>query len=412
VPRALAVVAIRPGVLFALLALASFFEAFDFVLVGLAAPRVAEQAGVGPQALQRALAFIATGAVLGIVPLRLADHLGRRPVLLVSLAGHGLLCLVAAASDSFVVFSLAHFVARMLMVTQLALAYLMLCECVPPAQRGRWAGALGAIASLGIAAPALLQPLVAEIGYGVRTLEFAGAAVVLLLPLYVALVPETPAFRRSRDACAASGAVSLLGLLAAAQRRRFAALALLWFTVEFWTAATMGSLLPWVVGERGWSAAQVTQLLAAGVVFHFLGHLIAGLSMDRVGRRGTLALFLGLASGGASACFLAHDARAIVAGYFTMAAAGGLWSIAQTIGAELFPTDLRAGAHGLAHEGIGRLGASLAPIGVGGLALLVGSTASAVAWLALANLLALPLLLWALPETRAVRLDLPGAEMG
>ena len=95
---------------------------------------------------------------------------------------------------------------------------------------------------------------------------------------------------------------------------------------------------------------------------------------------------------------------AILAAAVAVAALGGMWAIAQTISVELFPTELRATANGLAHNLLGRLGMTIGPALVGTLAVGLGSTGDAVTLLVLLDLAALPAIALLLPETRGVRL--------
>ena len=84
--------------------------------------------------------------------------------------------------------------------------------------------------------------------------------------------------------------------------------------------------------------------------------------------------------------------------------------IANTITAELFPTELRASAGAVAHNLLGRLGMVVGPPLVGAAAAAVGSTGEAVALLSLANLALVPLALWLVPETRGVEIAQSAAE--
>jgi MFS family permease len=69
---------------------------------------------------------------------------------------------------------------------------------------------------------------------------------------------------------------------------------------------------------------------------------------------------------------------------------------------------MRATANALSHNLLGRWGLVLGPPLTGWLAERLGSTGDAVTWLALASVLALPLPLWLLPETRGARLEQVG----
>ena len=89
-------------------------------------------------------------------------------------------------------------------------------------------------------------------------------------------------------------------------------------------------------------------------------------------------------------------------------AASRRWSRSRpnrTLTTELFPTEVRASANGLAHNLLGRWGQVAGPFAVNLVALELGTTGRAVAALACVNLLALPLLRWGLPETRQAELS-------
>ena len=135
----------------------------------------------------------------------------------------------------------------------------------------------------------------------------------------------------------------------------------------------------------------------------FVGYMVAGRSMDRWGRKPTVLFYLVAASLASAVCYLG-DGWIVIAGYFGMAALGGMWAVAQTISAELFPTEVRATAGGVTHNLIGRLGMTLGPKLVGLLAVSVGSTGLAVAMLGLVNLIAVPVIAATLPETRGANL--------
>ena len=86
----------------------------------------------------------------------------------------------------------------------------------------------------------------------------------------------------------------------------------------------------------------------------------------------------------------------------------GVWTIVTTWTMELFPTEVRATALGLANLLIGRLGLAAGPIVAGQLSAAWNSTPDAISVLAGVTLLALPLV-WSLPETKGI--DLQSTEM-
>jgi putative MFS transporter len=82
-----------------------------------------------------------------------------------------------------------------------------------------------------------------------------------------------------------------------------------------------------------------------------------------------------------------------------------VWIAAYTVNSELFPTELRAAANGWCNNLIGRWGFVVAPWLSGALAQATGGVGDANAALGTLALLAVPLALLVLPETRGIRLD-------
>ncbi|MCA9512156.1 MAG: MFS transporter [Myxococcota bacterium] len=393
--------------LFGLVSIATFFEGFDTLVTTTVLHQLGAELGVANEALFSMLSVINVGALLGFVPLALADRVGRRPTFLFALAGYTLACLATAATRTLGEFTACQVVARMFMVTELALAYVLLSEEMPAARRGRLNASMGAFASVGAIVPAALLSTSVELGFGWRGLYALGAAPIALLPLYVAWLREPPAFHRLEPRTPARALREAAALVAPARWRRAAAAALVWLSINFWNACAIFPFALYAQQERGFTPGDVSLWLTTGGVLQFAGYAMAGVAMDRFGRRRALACVLVLAAGASALAYLAHARALVVAGYLAMASLGGMWSIAQTITAELFPTELRATANGLASNVVGRLGMIAAPGLVGALGLRLGATGPAVALLGLAHLAVLPLLLRWLPETRGAALDAP-----
>jgi putative MFS transporter len=198
----------------------------------------------------------------------------------------------------------------------------------------------------------------------------------------------------------------LRSLFAAPHRRRMVAGSLVWLSIDFWNACAMFSFSFYAQTERSWTPGDVALWFTLGGLLQFVGYAAAGQLIDRHGRRPVVLAYLVLASGASALSYLAHGSL-VVAGYLAMNALGGMWAIAQTISAELFPTEIRATAGGLTQHLIGRVGMAAGPKAVGLLAASLGSTGAAVALLGLLHLAALPIIAATLPETRATPLTPP-----
>jgi putative MFS transporter len=395
--------------LFLLLTIATFFEGYYTKLVSLVQPVIGREFGASREELGYVLGLSSLGMVFAFLVIHLADRVGRRPVFLGALAAYALLTLATAFSPNLVVYTLLQVFARMAMVVELGLAYLILSEEMPPQTRGRVNGVFGGCVVLGASVPdALLLPLT-NAGIGWRGLFLIGALPLVLFPIYVASLKETTAFlaRKALGADHDGGFAAELALVrtlfSPAHRTNLLAVTALWFIVSFWSATALFSFFQYAFVERGWTEADLVLLPLGTVPIGFLGYSLAGFSMDRFGRRRAAALYLLAGSAATVGCYQATTSATIVAGYFALVGLGGIWATVTTWTTELFPTELRATASGFANNLVGRLGFVFGPILVGLLGGALDSTADAVSLLGVVPLLGLPLA-FLLPETNAIAL--------
>lgn len=399
----------KAGRLFALLTIATFFEGFDTRLVALVQPVIGREFGASREALGQAVGLSSLGMVFAFFVIHWADRIGRRPVFLGALAGYAVLTLATAFAPSLVAFTALQFFARMAMVVELGLAYLILSEEMPAEIRGRVNGVFGGCVAIGASVPdALLHPL-DQWGIGWRGLFLIGAVPLLLFPFYYRHLAETTAFRARKAARSTAGStfadeLALLRvLLSGLHRRRLAAITALWILVNFWSGSALYSFTLYVFEERGWHAEDLVLLPLGTIPCGLFGYSLAGFAMDRIGRRGAASLYFLVAGGATVVCYQASGGGPILAGYFALVGLGGIWAIVTTWTAELFPTELRATASGFANNLVGRFGLVFGPIVTGLLGGALASTADAVSWLALVPLLGIPIA-WSLPETNAIEL--------
>jgi len=391
--------------LFFLLSLAAVFEGFDTQLASLVLPQLGDEFDVGPEVLFPMLSVLSAGTVLGVALIPLADRWGRRPIFLFCFAGYALFTLGTAFATNPYVFAAIQFVAKILMVSQLSVAYVILSEEFPAHIRGRANGLMGAFASVGAALPAWFLAPLETTDFGWRGLFVMGSLPLLLLPLYLRKLPETKLFESLRGSGERVALRAVLrNLLGPRTRRRFVGITLFWFIINFWSAVAMFSFTFYVFNERGWTATDLQWVPLAAVPFAFMGYALAGVAMDTLGRRKAACLFLLAGTVAALCCYQSTDYWVIAASWTALQTLQGLWTIATTMTAELFATEVRASANALSHNLLGRWGMVLGPLAVGFLSGPMGSTANAVTLLAFANLLALPVIFLMIPETRGIEL--------
>ncbi len=400
----------KAGKLFALLTIATFFEGFDTRLVALVQPVIGREFGASREALGQAVGLSSLGMVFAFFVIHLADRVGRRPVFLGALAGYALLTLATAFAPSLFAFTVLQFFARMAMVVELGLAYLILSEEMPAEIRGRVNGVFGGCVAIGASVPdALLHPL-DQWGIGWRGLFLIGAVPLFLFPFYVRHLTETTAFRARQEQ--AGGTRSTLArelellrvLVSSAYRSRLAAITARWVLVNFWSGTALYQFTLYVFDERGWRPEDLVLLPLGTIPCGLFGYALAGFSMDRIGRRGAASLYFLVAGVATVVCYQASGGGTILAGYFALIGLGGVWAIVTTWTAELFPTELRATASGFANNLVGRFGLVFGPIVAGLLGGALASTADAVSLLAIVPLLGIPIA-WLLPETNAIVLS-------
>lgn len=398
--------------LFALLTIATFFEGFDTRLISLVQPVIGREFGASKEELGFVLGLSSLGMVFAFFPIYLADRIGRRPVFLGALLGYAVLTLATAFSPNLVAFTLFQVFARMAMVVELGLAYLILSEEMPAEVRGRVNGLFGGCVVIGASVPdALLHPLTNH-GIGWRGLFLIGAVPLVLFPFYVASLKETTAFR-ARRALAREGRGNqrflaeelerMRVLFSPAYRRRLLSITAIWLIVNFWSGTALYSFTLYVFDERGWSAKDLVLLPLGTIPLGLLGYALAGFAMDRIGRRRAASLYLAAGCAATIGCYQTSGSATILASYFALVGLGGVWAIVTTWTAELFPTELRATATGFANNLVGRFGLVFGPIAAGLLGGALASTADAVSLLGVVTLIGIPIAL-SLPETNAISL--------
>ena len=394
----------RNGVLVGLIALVVLFEGFDVSVTSIVLPYVGSEFRAGPQLVGQAVAAVGMGAIAAAFLMRLADRFGRRPLLLIATGGFAAGSLATTLASDLWHYAAFQFFTRMLAVTQVSVAYLIVTETLPPQWRGRVNGLLGALGSLGAALPFMLLDKVLATSLGWRGLFLIGGAPLLVLPLLFFLLPETPAFvaSRQRGMAGLSLMAQVRQLWSLDLRRRFLLVSLLWVLINFASVSTNVFFTTYAVMERGWNAGDLALLGPAILAAAALGNLLSGYLLDRVGRRFTIGLFLVVLGLAAQIGYASNDKWLIGACWIAIQSTYGIWAASFTLTSELFPPHLRGAANGACNNLIGRWGMVIAPAVVGALGARLGAVGAASFWCSLAAYAALPVL-WLLPETRASR---------
>lgn len=391
--------------LLAMLAFVSMFEGFDVNLISVVLPHAGRDFGADAAQLGRALSIIGGGAIAAWLLLRMADRWGRKPVMVLAATAFSIGSIATVFAPNLASYTAIQFVTRLMLVTQIATAYLIISESLPAHLRGRANGLLGAAGSVGAALPMLLLAPAETSSLGWRMLFLVGAAPLLIVPLMLWKLRETPVFREGGTKKAGSFLMEARALWGPALRRRFLAMSGLWFVINFASATSTFFFSFYVLKERGWNATDLALIAPAGFASAFLGYIAVGWLMDAIGRRMTATLFLGAMGLLTLTCYASTDWWIIAGCWVGLQAMLGVWTIGFTLNSELFPTAIRGAANGWCHNLLGRWGMVAAPALFGLLAAHFGSTAEAGWVLGFSAFIGIPLIWLTIPETRGVALD-------
>lgn len=341
-------------------------EGFDIVALGAVIPLLIDTAHVGitPASATTiatlSLVGIAIGAAL-VGPL--TDRVGRRSVLIGSIALFSVFTLIVPLAGSVGTFSAYRLIAGIGLGACLPTALTFMSEHVPADKRAR----ASTYTMTGYHVGAVLTSLLALlVGADWQILFYAGgAAGLLLLPLLWLRLPESSAFLAAQEKGAAR--IGPSSLLKPPYLRA---------TLGVWVGAFMGLLLvyglntwlPKIMKDAGYEmSASVTMLLVLNVGA-VVGLLLAGHAADRRGTKiitvlwfAVAAVFLALLSVRVESALLLN-AFIFVTGVFVFSAMVLIYAYVT----QHYPPEVRGTALGLT-SAIGRLGAIFGPSVTGAL---------------------------------------------
>ncbi|AQR74513.1 MFS transporter [Sphingomonas sp. LM7] len=369
------------GRVFALCFAAGLCEGYDMLVAGVAAPRFAPVLGLGPQQVGWIFAAAGIGLLLGaLIGGRMADLVGRRPVLVASLVVLGIFSIASALVHDLAALLAMRFLAGLGLGGALPNILAMVNETSPADKTATRVTMLGSAMPFGGAVLGLLSVLFPALSWqamfwlgGVSPIVVA-IACQFLLPRFPV---QTPAISRAPLRFALTG-----------EGRGFPTL-LLWITTLCIaiSVAMMVNWLPSLMIARDFDRAATGRIVmmltlggaASGFAFGLLAQRLSGRFVYGLAWAGGIAGVLLMLAGGRSE--LATAVAAFALGFFLSGGQFLLYGFAT----DLYPHAVRGTGTGFA-VGTGRLGAVLGPILAGFLLARTGNANHAI-------LVLLPLLL-------------------
>ncbi|WEK50912.1 MAG: MFS transporter [Candidatus Kaistia colombiensis] len=369
-------------------------DAMQVLSIGFTAPSIAKTFGLSlPVALQTGTIFF-VGMLIGAALFgRLADRIGRRNLLIVTVLLDALFGLASAFASDFTMLLIFRFITGLAVGGTLPVDYAMMAEFLPANRRGRWLVGLEGFWAVGTVIVALAAWYAAANGMadGWRFIF-----VITALPALIGLalrfwVPESPFYLLKNGKAAeaktvldriatTNGKPVLAGKLTETREPRLPLSALFsgpyarrsYLILAAWLLVSISyyGIFVWLPGK----------LVSAGEHYGFLrgygflvllalaqipGYALAAYGVERWGRKPTLIAFLLLSAVGCFLYAVLADPTAVGAAMMLMSfALLGTWGALYAFTPELYPTALRASGMGLAGA-MARLGGLLAPTVVG-----------------------------------------------
>lgn len=381
--------------------LVAIFEGFDIQSISYAAPAIGREWGIPKEAFGFIFSVGIGGMLLGLLLQALiADKLGRKPLILVSVALFGVVTIAAGLASTMTELVMSRLIAGLGMGAALPNVIALTSEYAPARLRVR----LIVLMNIGIPVGGLLgglisAPLIEMLGW--RSIFLVGGfGPLLLLPLLLIALPESLPFlaaSRRRGALArfhsllgrlgidpaqvatsvapVRGGLSLVQLFREGRARNTIFICLTFF-INLLTFYVLMAWLPMLMTQSGLPLGKAVLVSAGLNLGSIVGGFVLGWFADKSGARLTLfgtylctmMLFL-LMGGGFSWSFGAIALLAALLGLCL----GGAQLVLNAAAAEFYPLEMRASGVGTAAM-VGRVGAIAGPI-IGGLLLANGVAA-------------------------------------
>jgi len=342
--------------------LIAVIEGLDIQAAGIAAAGIREHFALDSSQLG---VFFSAG-ILGLLPGalvggRFADRIGRKTVLVWSVAVFAVFTLCTVWVNSFYSLLLVRFLAGAGLGAAMPLLITLASEAVSPEKRGRAVGLMYCGMPVGAAILSFIASL--DFGSNWKNIFFLGGLLpIIVLPIMIKFLPESREFlkaqTRAEDDTAAPATFQDLF-----NRHNLMRTGLIWVSY-FFTLMVVYIMLSWLPSlfmELGFSrkegsTAQFYFMLSATV-----GTVILGMLTDRWKKAYVILLMYG---GILAGLFALNAAASLTQMYLASALVGafviGCQGVLYAFGSIVYPTELRGTGVGMA-SAVGRIGAMLGP---------------------------------------------------
>ncbi|MEM2702871.1 MAG: MFS transporter [Candidatus Bathyarchaeia archaeon] len=400
--------------LFTFLVIANIFDIYATIAQsGGLFPYIRADLGLDLTQMTTYMAIAGLGGLLAFVPKSLADFIGRRLTVLLSVMGYCLFTglMSFATAETVFIFVICVFISKIFWTSD-AWA-ILLSEEAPARSRGRFISAVQGLGVIGGIIFSLMLGFINSIGWRtIARITFIGAVLCVIM---IPGVKETWRFekikeerRKGKKSLKLSEMFSNLAVPFRKYGKRLLTVTILNVCVSgFIMAALLGFITEFVTNVMLWSSDKVATISLVTSLMAIFGFIASGFISDLVGRKRSVYLFavlvllglLAIAFGG----YLKADLLVFFGFPFT-ALVGYAWEIlSYTLTAELFPTEIRGTASGIAFS-IMCAGASVMWLFSGPIASVI-SLPGFFAFLVIFSIIPVPMVYSLIPETAGKELE-------
>ncbi len=373
--------------LFVIFGLVWLADAMQVLSIGFSAPSIAKTFGkTVPEALQSGTFFFIGMLIGAFVFGRLADRIGRRPVLMMAVVIDAFAGVASAFAPEFAWLLVLRFITGIGVGGTLPVDYTMMAEFLPSDRRGRWLVLLESFWAVGTIFLAILALVAVYWGEDAwRVIFFVTGLPALIGVVLRFYIPESPMYLnrngKSEEArkvlqrvAKVNGTTveipplqpekqerkSILALFNGDLRRRSLSLFLAWALISI---AYYGVFvyLPVKLSSEGFAFMRGQVFLVVLALVQLPGFALSAYGVERWGRKPTLIGFLLLSAVGCMLYSLGSSPFVVIGSTLLMSfSLLGTWGALYAFTPEVYPTDLRASGMGMAGA-VARFGGLFAP---------------------------------------------------
>jgi putative MFS transporter len=331
----------------AAIALLQIYQGYTLSIPGVASPWIAASFHLDEASLARLFAWMSTSAVGSLVLARMADRVGRRTIILTSLALVPIFSAGAALSPRPVLFAVFEILVSALLGGSVSSAIVLLAEELPVNRRARGQAAAAFASAVGGILPFPLIPAVVSSGLSWRWMLLPSVVGLGLIYPISRMLPE-PAIWTRTAAAQVTPKTSFYDIFHPLYRRRALTLLVCAALDTMAGTAVNGWLYFEAVSIIGLFPARASLLVMIGMGVGMLGFPAGAWTSERWGRVPTVAYFGGAAWLGALAFYhgppasFAFPTLWLLSGYCWFKVGSSIMTVgANSAATELLPAPLR-----------------------------------------------------------------------